>query len=129
MRDLWWKLVPAAQTAIQYTHLQSPTQSDFAKVKEALSSTIDSLPGVFANVPKSGALRGLYPYEKIKLITYKAQVGAAGFPGARASSPQWGEGPPWSTRARSPSPRPLPLEIGVRVGFRVRVSEPDELCT
>jgi hypothetical protein len=41
MRELWRQLIPAAQSAIQYTHLQSPTQQDFAKTQEALSSAID----------------------------------------------------------------------------------------
>ena len=33
------------------------------------------------------------PRKKI-LIAQKAQVGTAAFPGARASSPRWGQGPP-----------------------------------
>ena len=68
LRDLWIRLVPAAQTAIQYTHLPQPSQADFARTEEALSTAIDMLRGVFANIPSAGNHAGLYPYENIKDI-------------------------------------------------------------
>ena len=67
LRDLWQRLVPAAQTAIQYTHLTSPDQRDFARTQESLSTAIDMLRGVFSNVP-TGSPPGLYPYENLKDI-------------------------------------------------------------
>ena len=68
MRELWWKLIPAVQSAIQYTHLEAPTQLDFAKTQKDISASIDLLRGVFANVPKSRTPSGLYSYENIKDI-------------------------------------------------------------
>ena len=68
LRDLWGRLVPAAQVAIQYTHLNDPGQSDFARTQFVLSSAIDELRSVFANVPAEGAPYGLYPYENLKDI-------------------------------------------------------------
>ena len=43
LRDLWKHLIPAAQAAIQYTHLTQPNQRDFAKTQEALATAIDML--------------------------------------------------------------------------------------
>ena len=68
LRQLWAGLVPAAQQAIQYTHLSNPTQRDFAATQSAISTAIDEVRGVFANVPAQGAPRGLYPYENLKDI-------------------------------------------------------------
>ena len=68
LRDLWQRLIPAVQTAIQYTHLTSPNQADFSRTQEALSSAIDLLRGVFRNVPMPGSSTGLYPYENLKDI-------------------------------------------------------------
>lgn len=67
LRELWYRLVPAAQTAIQYTHLTEPSQSDFAQTQGSLSAAIDEVRGVFANVP-TGRPPGLYPYENLKDI-------------------------------------------------------------
>ena len=68
LRDLWQRLIPAVQSAIQYTHLKSPRQSDYAKTQEALSTAIDELRGVFKNVPTKRDRKGLYPYENLKDI-------------------------------------------------------------
>ena len=68
MRDLWQCLIPAAQDAIQYTHLASPDQTDFARTHKALSVAIDMLRGVFRNVPTRNPT-GLYPYENLKEIS------------------------------------------------------------
>jgi hypothetical protein len=67
LRELWKELIPAIQAAIQYTHLEKPSQSDFARVQEKLCGTIDALRGVFANIPRKDAV-GFYPYEPLKDI-------------------------------------------------------------
>ena len=81
LRDLWRQLVPAVQAAIQYTHLPGPSQADFARTLESLSTAIEMLRGVFANVPFANIpvdySRGLYPYENLKNI--HAEVSQLGF--------------------------------------------------
>ena len=67
LRDLWGQLIPAAQTAIQYTHLEQPTQTQYARTLEALATAIDMLRGVFDNVATDRP-PGLYPYENLKDI-------------------------------------------------------------
>lgn len=67
LREFWAELIPIVQTAVQYTHMPSPTQSDFSSTMKQLSTVIDSLRGVFKNVPGSD-LVGLYPYENLKDI-------------------------------------------------------------
>ncbi len=68
LRELWRSLIPAAQSAIQYTHMTAPDQAAFARTQEAMSTAIDLLRGVFANVPRRGAPTGLFPYENLKDI-------------------------------------------------------------
>jgi hypothetical protein len=68
LRELWKSLIPAAQSAIQYTHLAVPDQVAFAKTQEALSIAIDLLRGVFGNVPAKGTPSGLFPFENLKDI-------------------------------------------------------------
>ena len=68
VRDLWSKLVPAVQEAIQYTHLLNPPQADFAKVSKGLSVVIEELRAVFANVGERQEEAGLFPFERIKNI-------------------------------------------------------------
>ena len=55
LRDVWRRLIPAVQGAIQYTHFSAPSQSDFAETQKALSTAIDELRGVFK---KCAAARG-----------------------------------------------------------------------
>lgn len=64
---MWQQLVPAIQSAIQYTHLPAPNQTDYGFVMEKLSYAIDLMRGVFFNVSKGGN-RGLFPYENLKDI-------------------------------------------------------------
>ena len=66
LRDLWKILIPAVQRAVQYTHLEQPDPNEFSELMRELSTVIDSLRGVFKNVPGPGV--GLYPYEPIKDI-------------------------------------------------------------
>lgn len=68
LRELWRYLIPAAQSAIQYTYLVNPDQAAFSKTQESLSTATDLLRGVFCNVPSKGALIGLFPFENIKDI-------------------------------------------------------------
>jgi hypothetical protein len=68
LRQFWDKVIPSAQETIQYTYLHSPDERDFAKVMASLSVVIDSLRGVFANVPAKDLEIGLYPYENLKTI-------------------------------------------------------------
>ena len=70
LRDLWSRLVPTAQTVIQYTYITSPSQADFANVQATLSTAIDELRGVFANLPRADNKVGLYPYENLKDIKH-----------------------------------------------------------
>ncbi len=67
LREFWNILIPACQQAIQYTHIQNPTDHDFAKTQQDLSTVIDSLRGVFKNLGPSSKI-GLYPYENLKDI-------------------------------------------------------------
>ena len=67
LRELWKILIPAVQRAIQYTYLDSPDPKEFSVVMRELSTVIDSLRGVFRNVP--GTRVGLYPYEPLKDIS------------------------------------------------------------
>ena len=68
LRDLWQHLIPAVQSAIQYTHLQSPEQRDFAETQKAIATAIDMLRGVFRNIPTKDPV-GLYPFENLKDIS------------------------------------------------------------
>jgi hypothetical protein len=68
LRDLWKSLIPAVQRAIQYTYLDKPDPKEFGEVMRDLSTMIDSLRGVFCNVPSKGLASGLYPYEPLKEI-------------------------------------------------------------
>jgi hypothetical protein len=67
LRDLWKLLIPAVQRAIQYTYLDTPDRKEFSEVMRDLSTVIDSLRGVFRNIPRGGDV-GLYPYEPLKDI-------------------------------------------------------------
>ena len=77
VRDLWSKLVPTVQEAIQYTHLPNPPQAEFAKVSKGLSVAIEELRAVFANVGEREGEAGLYPFEKVKTI--QSTVAKLGF--------------------------------------------------
>src|SRR5467141_450221 len=69
LRQLWDKLIPAVQDAIQYTHLSQPTEQEFSKVMLGLTTMVDSLRGVFKNVGGERAEGGFYPYEPLKDVT------------------------------------------------------------
>lgn len=68
VRELWTKLVEVIQDAIQYTHLVSPPQSEFARVQKSLSTAVDEIRGVFMNLGQNEASVGLYPFESMKDI-------------------------------------------------------------
>jgi hypothetical protein len=74
LRGYFDSLLPVIQNAIQYTHLEHPTQDEFAKVFSALGAKIDGLRSVFKNVGDAptgpqGQRIGYYPYENLKTIT------------------------------------------------------------
>ena len=68
VRDLWSKLVNATQEAVQYTHIQTPSQSEFAKVQKTLSVAIEEVRGVFTNIGESEENIGYFPFDGIKDI-------------------------------------------------------------
>lgn len=68
LRDMWARLVPAVQAAVQYTHLDQPDQREYGRTLEALSIEIDLLRGLFGNIRSNLDSRGLYPYENLKEI-------------------------------------------------------------
>ena len=80
VRELWSKLVAAFQEALQYTHLSTPAQPDFAKVMKTLSSVTEELRAVFSNVGEAEHDIGLFPFERLKEI--QACVSALSFGGA-----------------------------------------------
>jgi hypothetical protein len=51
LRELWKSLIPAVQRAIQYTYRDDPDPKEFSEVMHELSTMIDSLRGVFKNIP------------------------------------------------------------------------------
>ena len=70
LRQLWPVLVSAIQETIQYTHLKKPKEEDFARVNQSLSTAIDEVRALFANIGEGTAIwgRGLYPFEDLKSI-------------------------------------------------------------
>ena len=70
LRQLWPVLVSAVQETIQYTHLDEPTQEDYARVNQTLSTAIDEVRALFANIGEKTAIRGrgLYPFDDLKSI-------------------------------------------------------------
>jgi hypothetical protein len=68
LRDLWRSLIPAVQRAIQYTYRDKPDPDEYSQVMRELSTMIDSLRGVFKNIPRAGDRVGLYPFEPLKDI-------------------------------------------------------------
>ena len=66
LRSFWSALVVVVQDAIQYTHLQSPTQADFSKIVCRLSYMIEELRGIYLNIGEAPSDIGLYPYESLK---------------------------------------------------------------
>lgn len=70
LRDLWSQLVDAVQEAVQYTHLQAPTEAQHASVMKKLSAVIDEFRSVFRNLDEArGAPEsGYFPFESIRTI-------------------------------------------------------------
>lgn len=68
LRALWTRLVQAVNGAIQYTHDETPTAKEHAKVMAELGIAIDEVRGVYRNVGEKPGVVGLYPYEPIKDI-------------------------------------------------------------
>src|SRR5262245_35078576 len=69
LRTLWADLIKATNQAVEYTRwTTSRPESEFRTTISELSKAIDSVRGVFRNVPKVGTRRGLFPYENLKDI-------------------------------------------------------------
>lgn len=68
LRQLWLRLVPAAQDAIQATRLEQPENADLAPVRRALATSIDDMRSLFANIGEDEAAIGLYPFNDLKGI-------------------------------------------------------------
>jgi hypothetical protein len=71
LRSLWDDLIPAVRKAIQYTYLNKPDELQYLATIKDLDVAIDSLRGVFRNIPGSNPSSnpmGLYPYENLKDI-------------------------------------------------------------
>jgi hypothetical protein len=67
LRSLWDDLIPAVYQAVQYTYLNKPDEQQYLATVKDLDIVIDSLRGVFQNIPSSDPI-GLYPYENLKDI-------------------------------------------------------------
>jgi hypothetical protein len=70
LRDLWSQLVDAVQEAVQYTHLEAPTQAQYASVMKKLSAVIDEFRSVFRNLDETRDVpdSGYFPFESIRAI-------------------------------------------------------------
>jgi len=68
LRDLWHQLIPAVHRSIHFVQNPNRNHAEYATTMVGLSTAIDSLRGVFDNIPKAGTLRGLYPFENLKDI-------------------------------------------------------------
>ena len=70
LRDLWSQLVDAVQEAVQYTHLEAPTQAQYASVMKKLSAVIDVFRSVFRNLDEARGEpdTGYFPFETIRTI-------------------------------------------------------------
>ena len=77
VRELWSKMVPAVQTAIQYTHQTKPTAESYSYMMHQLSTVIDEVRGVFSNIKEEEGSTGFFPFDSLKDIHDKA--GALGY--------------------------------------------------
>jgi len=77
VRDIWSKMCNSFQDAVQYTHLQSPSQEEYAKVLKSLSYAIEEMRAVFANVGEDEKRIGIFPFESMKLI--RGGISSLGF--------------------------------------------------
>ncbi|WP_157379456.1 hypothetical protein [Burkholderia ubonensis] len=68
VRELWSKMVLSVQEAVQYTYVDTPTQSDYARTLKGLSVAIEEIRGVFANVGEAERRVGIFPFEGVKDI-------------------------------------------------------------
>lgn len=68
LRSLWSIMVESVNSAIQYTHLTSTNQTDYANVLTKLSIAIDEVRSLFCNLGENDKSIGLYPFEPLKNI-------------------------------------------------------------
>jgi hypothetical protein len=78
LRGVFQEIVQAVNAAVEYTRWDAVrSEADFRKTMEQLSTAIDTLRGVFENVPQKEYPLGLYPYESLKDI--RSIVGWLGY--------------------------------------------------
>jgi hypothetical protein len=68
LRQSWRSLVKSVAMAIQYTHLQSPTQKEYGETLSQISQSMDEIRCLYKNIDEEENERGLLPFEKIKTI-------------------------------------------------------------
>lgn len=69
LRSVYYEVVSAVNGAVDYTRWSTErTEADFRKTIERLSIAVDSVRGVFENVPRKEYPLGVYPYETLKDI-------------------------------------------------------------
>lgn len=68
VRSLYESAVNSVQSAIQYTHLEAPSRTEYAAVLKELSTSIELFRGSFSNLGREGE-RGLFPFEALKEIS------------------------------------------------------------
>lgn len=65
LRNQWRDIVETKAALIYYCHLESPSLEDYLRTARRLSSCIDNMRIVYANVGETETLVGLYPYEPL----------------------------------------------------------------
>jgi hypothetical protein len=63
LRELWHACIEAKADLIAYTHLPSPSQTDFERAARCISIAIDMMRAVYRNVGETEQEIGLYPFE------------------------------------------------------------------
>lgn len=68
LRNYYFSLSHAVNTAIQYTHNENPSQDKFDEVCILLRQSIDNLRSFYTNIKSQPEDNGLYPFEPVKDI-------------------------------------------------------------
>lgn len=78
-RSLWSTMVDAFEECVQYTFLENPSQSDYGLAQKKMSTAIEEVRIIFANIGETEIRRGLFPFESLKNIqTIHSRLGYAG---------------------------------------------------
>lgn len=68
LREYWFTLAYAVNSAIHYTFNDNPQQSQYDEVCILLAQSIDNLRSFYTNIKDNPDAHGLYPFEPIKEI-------------------------------------------------------------